>query len=44
MNTPSAPEGNWGWRYTEDQLRTELADKLANLTEVSDRAAVLKKA
>ncbi|MBV9669711.1 MAG: 4-alpha-glucanotransferase [Acidobacteriales bacterium] len=37
MNTPSCPEGNWGWRYGETQLRVELADKLAQLTEVTDR-------
>ncbi|HEY0564375.1 MAG TPA: 4-alpha-glucanotransferase, partial [Terriglobales bacterium] len=37
MNTPSAPEGNWGWRFTRDMLRDELAVKLALITDVCDR-------
>ncbi|MEO8726343.1 MAG: 4-alpha-glucanotransferase [Acidobacteriaceae bacterium] len=40
MNTPSAPEGNWSWRYTEEQLKPELADKLARMTEITDRVPV----
>jgi 4-alpha-glucanotransferase len=37
MNVPSRPKGNWGWRCPEGMLTTPLAEKLANLAEVSDR-------
>jgi len=37
MNVPSIEEGNWCWRFGADQLRPEVAKKLAMLTEVSDR-------
>ena len=37
MNTPSLHGGNWRWRLHEDQLKSELASKLALLAEVSDR-------
>jgi 4-alpha-glucanotransferase len=37
MNIPSQARGNWRWRFRPDLLRPELADKLATLTEVSDR-------
>ena len=37
MNTPSRPEGNWGWRYSVNDLEPRLAAKLAALVEVSDR-------
>jgi len=37
MNTPSRPEGNWGWRYKANDLDPRLAAKLAALVEVSDR-------
>jgi 4-alpha-glucanotransferase len=37
MNTPSATEGNWQWRYSDDQLRSEIACKLSKLTDVTDR-------
>jgi 4-alpha-glucanotransferase len=37
MNTPSRAKGNWRWRFRPDLLRPELAEKLAMLTEVSDR-------
>jgi len=37
MNVPSHPEGNWGWRFRADELRSELAEKLAALAQVSDR-------
>ena len=37
MNVPSSAEGNWGWRFSVDMLRPELAKKLAALAEVSDR-------
>jgi 4-alpha-glucanotransferase len=37
MNIPSQAKGNWRWRFGPDLLRPELAEKLAVLTEVSDR-------
>ena len=37
MNTPSAGEGNWTWRYNHNALDPELARKLAKLMEVTDR-------
>jgi 4-alpha-glucanotransferase len=38
MNTPSLSDGNWGWRFQPGALTHELAEKLATLTVVSDRA------
>jgi 4-alpha-glucanotransferase len=37
MNVPSRPEGNWRWRVNAESLHPELAKKLAQLAEVSDR-------
>lgn len=38
MNTPSVNDGNnWCWRFDENLLRPELAQKLALLVETSDR-------
>jgi len=37
MNTPSLHGGNWRWRFDESQLKSELAAKLAQLAELSDR-------
>lgn len=37
MNTPSRPAGNWSWRCPENALTPDLAQKLAVLTEVTDR-------
>ena len=37
MNTPSLNGGNWRWRFQEQQLKPELASKLALLAELSDR-------
>ena len=37
MNTPSLPQGNWKWRYEQQALTPELAEKLARLAEVTDR-------
>ena len=37
MNTPSRAIGNWTWRFSRGALRPELAHKLAELVEVSDR-------
>ena len=38
MNVPSHADGNWRWRLLPDQLTSGLAQKLAELTLVSDRA------
>ena len=37
MNKPGAGEGNWSWRYPLDALHPDLARKLAELTEITDR-------
>jgi 4-alpha-glucanotransferase len=37
MNTPAQPEGNWRWRYEPHTLEPWIHEKLAALTEVSDR-------
>jgi 4-alpha-glucanotransferase len=37
MNTPSRNGGNWRWRFEPQQLKSELAAKLAHLAELSDR-------
>jgi 4-alpha-glucanotransferase len=37
MNTPAQPEGNWAWRYRQDALQPWISEKLAALTEVTDR-------
>ncbi len=44
MNTPSHAEGNWVWRYQPDVLTSELAERLATLVEVADRAPDLSSA
>jgi 4-alpha-glucanotransferase len=37
LNTPSTHTGNYHWRYQAGSLRPELAEKLAQLAEVTDR-------
>jgi 4-alpha-glucanotransferase len=37
MNTPSAGQGNWTWRYASDALNPNDALRLAELMEMSDR-------
>ena len=37
MNTPSLNNGNWRWRLRNDQLKPEVASKLALIAEVTDR-------
>jgi 4-alpha-glucanotransferase len=37
MNTPSATEGNWTWRYGSEALKPECAARLAQLMEMTDR-------
>ncbi len=39
MNTPSAGEGNWSWRYRLDALHHDFATQLSQLMEVTDRDA-----
>lgn len=40
MNTPSRPHDNWSWRCPEGALTAEVSEKLAALTEVTDRDLV----
>ena len=42
MNIPSKPGGNWSWRLAEGALTPELANKLAALTELTDRDSCVK--
>jgi 4-alpha-glucanotransferase len=37
MNTPSRADGNWSWRFKRGATTAELARKLADLVQVSDR-------
>ena len=37
MNRPSAPDGNWTWRYQPGALHPDFAAKLAKLMEMTDR-------
>jgi 4-alpha-glucanotransferase len=37
MNTPALPSGNWSWRYAQDALHPDLAQKLAAIMEMTDR-------
>ena len=37
MNTPSVYGGNWRWRFEQNLLTPELAEKLALLAAISDR-------
>lgn len=37
MNTPAQSRGNWSWRYRSDALQPWIAEKLAALTQVTDR-------
>jgi 4-alpha-glucanotransferase len=40
LNTPSTQDGNYHWRYQPGSLRGDLAKRLANLAEVTDRLPV----
>jgi 4-alpha-glucanotransferase len=45
MNTPARESGNWGWRYSPEQLTPEIRARLAELTEIYGRnRARLKRA
>jgi 4-alpha-glucanotransferase len=37
MNFPGRPSGNWGWRYTRDQLTPAVLDRLEELTRLYGR-------
>lgn len=37
MNVPSAPRGNWEWRYAPDALHPDFATQMAALMEMTDR-------
>lgn len=37
MNVPGRMEGNWAWRFTEEQLREEDLRRLRDITEWADR-------
>ncbi len=37
MNTPAVPSGNWSWRVPEGRWTKELAARLAEIVEVTDR-------
>lgn len=39
MNMPGTADGNWGWRYTADQITREMEHRLRALTEASGRTA-----
>ena len=43
MNTPSAPEGNWTWRFSRGELHPDFAHKLAAISEMTDRDGKPKK-
>jgi 4-alpha-glucanotransferase len=38
MNRPGHPSGNWRWRYRADMLTDTLLDRLAQFTELYERA------
>src|SRR5262249_30019467 len=38
MNLPGRADGNWRWRFTADQLTPALLERLADLTDVYERA------
>ncbi|MEM1368109.1 MAG: 4-alpha-glucanotransferase [Cyanobacteria bacterium P01_H01_bin.15] len=40
MNTPSSPEGNWGWRFRKEALNPEMRDRLRYLTYLYGRQPV----
>jgi 4-alpha-glucanotransferase len=39
MNTPGQAAGNWSWRYMPDQLNSDVAGRLRQLTEIYGRLA-----
>jgi 4-alpha-glucanotransferase len=39
MNFPGKPAGNWGWRYTREQLTDDVLGRLEDLTRLYGRHA-----
>jgi len=37
MNTPASKEGNWLWRFTTDQVTSDIARRLREMTETYAR-------
>jgi len=37
MNRPGNPDGNWVWRFTEDQIAPGTAERLLELTRLYGR-------
>jgi 4-alpha-glucanotransferase len=37
MNTPGTASGNWGWRFTDEQLTPAVLERLGELTDTYDR-------
>jgi 4-alpha-glucanotransferase len=37
MNTPAVGAGNWAWRLATGSLNTEIAARMAEIVEVTDR-------
>jgi 4-alpha-glucanotransferase len=37
MNTPSVGAGNWAWRIRQGALTAQIAARLADIVEVTDR-------
>ena len=37
MNTPGEASGNWGWRYRPEELKPEIAERLARLADLYGR-------
>jgi 4-alpha-glucanotransferase len=37
MNIPSKSDGNWSWRFSPSALKPEVAQQLADLTQIADR-------
>ena len=40
MNTPGTASGNWNWRFADGVLRSELAEKLKELTVLYGRHTI----
>ena len=38
MNFPGTADGNWRWRFTQEQLAAEALGRLREITEVYGRA------
>ena len=41
MNIPSKSDGNWSWRFQAAALKPEIAQQLAELTQIADRDLAL---